>query len=478
MIAAVTPDLAWSTNNFPLVLWVFEPLVMQQKRDRRKSGDKFREMSQRGYDRLIDVLRTDRVEDLVEQLTNFSCVEDLMRDVPTLVPVLLELAWNARQSDHLSEYFMGAESGVLSENRGEPLAPCGRSFNAVVNGHLIGAARLYFNGLEKCWAREESKKRADEYQAGRAKKRYNPFGLIADACKTLFNKHPAFPPSDLRSEYYGHALYPALKPFLLDPGQFQLIPYYALFNARQVKAIGPLLRGMHTPEGLSAAAAYDARQLKELCGCALTFARTVLSFSDTSELYALPQKPNSILNEGAERDEVLAGEMLSSMVAEHRSSIPDLLNNLEYAEPVIKSCAASEGHAVWTLFSDSMALDNIALCPEEIVHGIGALAGAVSPVVSRALEGFDNLTIPRDFLLYAKSQLGEPMVRGWVSDDTCLPAWKSMSVKFNKEFSYNRDSKASTCKNFSDLKDVSVELFQSFRDIGGGGDVGEMKRAA
>ncbi len=82
-----------------------------------------------------------------------------MRDVPTLVPVLLELAWNARQSVHLSEYFMGAESGTLSESRDEPACTCGRSFNAVVNGHLIGAVRLYFTGLEKRWAREESKKK-------------------------------------------------------------------------------------------------------------------------------------------------------------------------------------------------------------------------------------------------------------------------------------------------------------------------------
>ena len=478
MIAVMASDLAWSSDNFPLVQRVFEPLVMQQNRDRRKSGDKFREMSQRGYDRLIDLLRADGVEDLVEQLVSFSCVEDLMRDVPTLVPVLLELAWNARQSVHLSEYFMGAESGTLSESRDEPLAPCGRSFNAVVNGHLIGAVRLYFTGLEKRWAREESKKRVDAYQASRAKKRYNPFGLVADVCRTLFNKHPAFLPSDLRPEYHGYALYPALKPFLLDPDQFQLIPYYALFSAKQLKAIGSKLRGVHAPESLSAVAVYDARQLKELCGCALIFARTVLSFSDTSELYARPQKPNSALNEGVERDEVLAGEILSSMVVEHRRSIPDLLNNLEYAEPVIKSCAASEGHAVWRLFSDSMALDNIALCPEEIVHGIGALAGAVNPVVSHALESFDNLSLPRDFLLHAKDQLGDPVVRGWISDDTCLPVWKSMAVKFNKDFSYNRDSEVSTCKNFSDLKSVSAELFQSFQDISSGNGVTEMKQAA
>ena len=53
-----------------------------------------------------------------------------------------------------------------------------------------------------------------------------------------------------------------------------------------------------------------------------------------------------------------------------------------------------------------------------------------------------------------------------------------MAVKFNKDFSYNRDSEVSTCKNFSDLKSVSAELFQSFQDISSGNGVTEMKQAA
>lgn len=452
--------------------------IAMQQRDRRQSGDKFREMSQRGYDRLIDLLRADCVDDLVDQLTEFDCVENLMRDVPTLVPVLLELAWNARQSEHLSDYFQSAETGAVADSKDTPLAPCGRSFANAVHGHLIGAARLYFNGIEKRWSTDEAKTRSEQYQAGRSKKRRNPIGLFADLLRSLFNGHPVFSPSEMRQHYNGRGLYTVLKPLLLDPDQFQLIPYYAQFNARQVKSIGSLLRGMHTPDSIAAAAGYDSRKLIELSRCALMFARTVLSFSNTSEIYARPQRPSSALNNGVERDEVLAGEVLAYLITEKRSCVEDLLNNLVYAEPVIKACAAKEGHGVWALFGDSLALDNIALCPEEIVHGIGALAGSISPEVSSALDRFDNPTIPRDFLLYAQENFDEEIIRSWLSDDTFLPVWQSMPSKFNADFSYSRDAQTPGHKNFSDLKAASTGLFRSFNDLSPPDQADGLKQAA
>jgi hypothetical protein len=68
----------------------------EKKLERRKSGNGFREISQRGYHALVDFLKEECVDDLAAQLTDFTRVEDLMSRVPTLVPVLLELAWNAR----------------------------------------------------------------------------------------------------------------------------------------------------------------------------------------------------------------------------------------------------------------------------------------------------------------------------------------------------------------------------------------------
>lgn len=451
---------------------------MPPTQDRRISGEKFREMSQGGYDRLINLLRADGVNDLVDQLSEFDCVEDLMREVPTLVPVLLELAWNARHTEHLSDFFLSSETGVLADHRDAPLAPCGRSFSKVVHGHLIGAARLYFSGLEKRWSGEEAKRRTEQYQNLRAKKRRNPFGFLADTLKSMFRGHPTFRTADMRAEYSGRNQYSALKPFLLDPQQFQLIPYYAHLNARQVKAIGSLLRGMHVPQSILAIARYDSRHLGELCRCALAFARTVLSFSQTAELYAQPQRPKSALNEGVDRDEVLAGEILSDLVINHEPHIDKLLANLDYAEPVIKVCAVSEGHNVWALFGDTMALDNIVLCPEEIVLGIGALAGSVSPYVSSALEKFENPTIPRDFILFAKDKFGEDVVREWLSDDVFLSIWQELPAKFNKVFPYSRDSEVSTQKNLSDLKAASTPLFQLFRDASPEGQPHELKQAA
>lgn len=366
----------------------------------------------------------------------------------------------------------------MSEHRDAPLAPCGRSFTGVVHSHLLGSLRLYLIDLEKSWSQKEAKRRTKEYQSLRDRQRRRPIGFLVDIYRTLFEKHPVFMPNDMRPDFKAYGLYPVLKQFILDPTQFGLIPYYAHFNMRQVTTLGPLLRGMHSPQSLVASAEYDSRQLVELCRCAKTFALTVLSYSKTSESYAQPERPKSALNEGVEREEVLAGEVLARMVVEYEPYMENLLEHLDYADIVIKTCSVTEGHDIWKLFNDRAVLGNIAMCPEEITLGIGGLAGHMSTSVASALQQFQNPTIPRDLIILARDKYGEKAVIDWVSQEIFIPIWEKMPSQFNNIFTYSRDSEVPGQKNLSDLKAASGGLLQPFRALSEQQNPTETKQAA
>lgn len=432
-------------------------------RDRRIPNQ--RERCQLGYDLLRKLLaRSDRA-DLLKQLEGLDDVDDVLRFQPAYIPLLLNAAWELRSDSKFSNLFLNAETGKLVDSRDEPIAPCGRTFNQVMQAHLYGAARLYFQRLEKDWAAARAREEQRRWKVAQDKKRATLTGRLAVGLKELAGAPKAFDPNDFREDYEGFGLYEALKPHLQYEWQFRLVPLYARLSTRQAMAYDELIQFFRTPRELEVALKVRSEDVSMARGYSRAHAEALLGI-----------EPGRTRRSGSDEDPAEAAARREQAFKEERRVFDHLLTrHLDCLEP-LKAMGSGADAAlrrltrifrddVWSVLRDETQLRNAMNCPDHFVAVIGPSCRAMPPEIATILGQIQDRVLARDILRLAMERFPRNELEAYLSDPDRKPIWNQLPAKFNNNYNYQPDAPrdSSNAKNFENLSMVCDGIFTSLK---------------
>jgi hypothetical protein len=199
--------------------------------ERRQNGP-VRAQAEQWFEALRAHLSADAGQnDVAERLKSWATLEDLMATAPRLLPHVLTMAWQLRGQPAFAELFKTA-SGKPAPDRVTALAPCGKSFDDVVLAHLQGSLRVYCVRRERAWLAAE-------------RARHKPTGLATvKFLAPMLQRIKRQRDQDFLEHYPHTGLYLALKPFLRQPRQFELIEALAELPTRTVSILGNTIAGL------------------------------------------------------------------------------------------------------------------------------------------------------------------------------------------------------------------------------------------
>ena len=422
----------------------------------RRTNSVLRQMAQDTFQELPGLFEELGDERIAIRLRELRTVESVMREEPLLVPMLLSSVWKLKDHPALAGRFIEEGSDAVVTDKVTALGPCGRSFEDVERSHLLGTARLFFRRCARDWAVRETARQSRLYEA---KIKRQP---IKNAWRTLRQSHPTFSMASVEPDYPGHGLYEAVKTHLLDQRQFKLLPVMSTLSAAHVMALGEAVRGISDPNVLEGLRSYEPGEVAALNKYAHTFADTVLWHQGVCAEYLKPPCGRSPLYTGDNRTETLAGEVLSHLVLKHRLRIAEVLAQGEVANDVIKKLAPAMGHELWSVFESKECVANIVAVPETVAEGLGDFARFIPPVLSEVISGFASLALCRDLILLAVERHGEEMVQEWLEHPGYLDLWRNVAETFDDSYKYSRDHQGDEFKNWADLKQKAVHVFEPF----------------
>lgn len=434
-------------------------------RDRRVP--QLRERCQIGYDLLRSLLERAGQDALVKQLVGLEAVDDILRHRPEVIPTLLEAAWQLRTEKKFQDLFLGLESGELVENRDQPIAPCGRTFDEVIQAHLYGAARLFFDRLEKDWATAKAREAQAAYKRSEAKKRASLTGRLLGNLKELTSDPPSFTADEFRDEYPGHGLYEILKPYLTESWQFALIPLYARLQTRQADALGDLVTFFKTRRDLEVLVRLNAEDISQARGYARVYAEAVTGVSRRGR-NAGPGRDDDPVEYAAKMD-LLAREerrTFDLLLTRDVESLEALKAAGTGAEATVRRLAPVFGDETWGIFRNEKQLQNLVNCPDLLLRVLGRSARVIPPAISTILMQIQDKALLKDLLEMALEDLPRQDLETYLSDPERKPVWNALPAKFNNNYRYQADapSDAGTLKNRENLGLVANGIFESLRN--------------
>lgn len=430
-----------------------------------------RDRCQQGYELLRELLGRTGHKDLADQLKPYDNVDDLMKHHPELVGFFLSAAWELREEKRFQELFQQLDVGGLVTTTSQPIAPCGRTFEEVIQAHLYGAARLYFERLETHWAAARAKEEGAKYQRRMQKKKKTLTGLIVGSIKELAMDAPKFTADQYREEYLSYGLYDLLKPYLTSADQFRLIPYYARLQTRQVEELGELITYFNNREELEMLANLKPEDIGQAKGFARVYAEMSLNIS--RHQVRMNAQKNKKRDPEEEADELAR---LKKLPAEERRVFELLLTTyIDCLGPMREAGGGADNtvrrlgpifkEEVFALFRDPERLRNAINCPDFALKLIGTSSQFMRPEVGETFNQLQNRDLARDLLKIAVEEIDRPELERFISDPSLQPIWYALPAKFNNNYRYQADAPddSNSLRNYSNLQMVSEGIFESLR---------------
>lgn len=432
---------------------------------------RLREQCQKGFDTLRVLLTRAGHGALLDPIKDIVEVDEVLRRHPEVIPPMLTAAWELRQEKLFAELFRHKETGELVTDRNQPIAPCGRTYNEVIQAHLYGAARLYLERLEKRWARSRARQAEVEYKEAREQERQTFGGRLLGSLKELASDQPTFSAEQFREEYPGYGMYNRIKPLLNSVEQFRLIPLYGKLQTRQVDALGDLLGYFTNERDLEALVRLNAEDIGQARSFARAFAEAKLGVSlNAGRMAANRSKttdPDKEAEEAAKRAELPKEErrMFDLLLTRYLDCLPALKGAGTGAESTIRRLTPIFGDDVFALFRDETLLSNAINCPEFILKIIGISARMMSQPVAQSLNHIQNKDITRDLLGLALETFPRAEFEAHISDPDRFPIWNALPAKFNNKYNYQADAPddASSLRNYENLTTVCDGIFECLR---------------
>lgn len=437
------------------------PKSFPDGRDRRIPNQ--RERCQLGYDLLRTLLGRAGQGDLLKQLDGLDDIDDVLRFQPAYVPLLLNAAWELRSEAKFTDLFLHAETGAPVQTRDDPIAPCGRTFNEVMQAHLYGAARLYFLRLEKDWAEARAREERRRWNRETEKKRATLGGRLAVGLKELAGKPKEFHANDFRPDYEGYGLYEALKPHLEHEWQFRLVPLYARLSTRQAQAYDDLIQFFRTPKELEVALRVRSEEISMARGYARAHAETLMGIEPMSQ--RRNAKDDDPAETAAKRAAALKEERrIFDLLLTYHVDALGILNGMgSGADGALRRLTRIFGEDAWTVLKDEVQRTNALNCPDPIVKVLGTSCRAVPPALATILGQLQDRILMRDILAMALERFERDELEVYLSDPERRPIWNQLPAKFNNNYNYQPDAPkdSGNAKNRENLKMVCEGIFTS-----------------
>ena len=440
----------------------------------RRACPELRQQAQKGYEVLLALLEKAGHSEFIDKLGNRRRVDDVLGELPEVVPSLLDMVWELRDSPQFRPFFQAAGGGGTVSDRETPIAPCGRTFAEVVRAHLMGAARIYMDRLEKAWAVKEAKREAARHAKEEARERKSLGGRLSQATRKLISGDPTFEPADFREKYPGHGVYMLIKPYLREEWQFTMVRAYARLRTRQAEALGSLITFFKTPEELEPVLALKSADISVVRGVARAFAEVRNGVGMASATSAKPGPNSRSKISAAEQrrlDEMepaiaaLESRTFEALVTEHSTGLETILKQGASVDTLVRRLTPVFGDEVWRLFAEPDRLRNVLNVPEHVAPALGRLSQHVPPAISRMIEQISNRELGRDLMVFAAEELGEDTFAAYLNDEERLKIWQAIPGKFNNSFNYQPDALPGqgSVRNAEDLRMVCAGLFESLR---------------
>jgi hypothetical protein len=449
-----------------------KPSTSSKDKGKERRVPRLREQCQQGFDTLRVLLTRAGHGALLEPIKDIEAVDDVLRRHPEVVPPMLTAAWELREEKLFADLFRHKETGELVSDRDQPIAPCGRTYNEVIQAHLYGAARLYLERLEKRWARSRARQAEVEYREVREQERSTLGGRLLGSLKELTSDQPTFSGEQFRTEYPGYGMYERIKPLLNSVEQFRLIPLYGKLQTRQVDALGDLLGYFTNERDLEALVRLNAEDIAQARGFARAFAEAKLGVSMNAGRMAAnrskgPTDPDQEAEEAAKRAQLPKEErrMFDLLLTRYLDCLPALKEAGTGAETTIRRLTGIFGDDVFALFRDETELSNAINCPEFILKIIGVSARKLSQPVAQSLNQIQNKDITRDLLGLALETFPRADFEFHISDQSRRQIWNVLPAKFNNKYNYQADAPddAPSLRNYENLTTVCEGIFECLR---------------
>lgn len=434
----------------------------------RRTCPELRIHAQKGYEVLLALLEKAGRGDFIDKLGNRRKVDDVLADLPEVVPALLDMGWELRASPQFAPLFQAQDGSGTVSDRGTPIAPCGRSFDEVVRAHLMGATRIYLDRLERAWAEKEAKREAARHAKEEARERKSLSGRLSVATRKLLSGDPVFEARDFRDKYPGHGVYALIKPYLREEWQFTMVRAYGRLRTRQAEALGSLITFFKTPEELEPVLALKSADISVVRGVARAFAEVKLGVRDGK---ANKSRSKTSAAEQRKLDEMepqiagLESATFESLVTHHSVGLQTILKQGASVDQLVRRLTPIFGDEVWRLFAEPDRLRNVMNVPEHVAPALGRLSQHVPPSISRMVEQIANRELGRDLLVFAAEEFGEDDFARFLNDEERLKIWQAIPGKFNNSFNYQPDALpgSGSVRNAEDLRMVCAGLFESLR---------------
>jgi hypothetical protein len=440
---------------------------------RERRIPRLREQCQKGFDTLCVLLNRAGHGAILEPIKDIKDVDEVLRKHPEVVPTMLTAAWELRGEKQFAELFRHAETGELVSERDQPIAPCGRTYNEVVQAHLYGAARLYLEHLERRWARSRARQAEAEYHEEQKEKRSTLTGRLFGSIKELTSDAPNFTTDQYRPDYPGYGIYERIKPLLTSVDHFKLIPLYGKLQTRQVDALGDLLLYFTDRRDLEALTRLSAEDIAQAKGFSRIFAEAKLGVSmnpgrmATAKAKTKSADPEQEAADAAKRAQLPKEErrMFDLLLTRYLDCLPALKSAGVGAETTLRRLTPVFGDDVFALFRSEQELSNAINCPEFILKIIGISARRLSQPVAQSLGQIQNKDITRDLLGLALETFPREDFEFHISDDSRRQIWTSLPAKFNNKYSYQADAPdgSTNLRNYENLTTVCEGIFECLR---------------
>jgi hypothetical protein len=386
-----------------------EPTIAPEQR----KNFAIRAVSQTAFVALLDTLEAQGLTDMVKNLRGMGQVENVMRKSPTMVGMLVSLAWKFREAPMLAGLFTNA-AGTIVAHENEPMGPCGRTFDEIRKSHLHGTARLFIT--RRTEGTKASGKSPQSSSSGFFKKLTGLFSRKSAAASSK---------ADMGM------LYQALKPHLHYQYQFEMIPAYATMTLRQVSAIGGLLPAIQTTAAIRNFGALAAGPAKAIIKLSTEFASIILSQEQLREPYFAAVASFTTQTEDG-IDHAIAGYALNKLLTDYSDVIQAVVTDEDSALQLVRRLAPTAGIDMWQIFRQPEQAVNIRFCPEPIAQILGAAASMIHEAISSSLAGAKNLDAAGIILAEMLKDMGaEDFARAAGSLDH-MKVWDTLVANINR----------------------------------------------
>lgn len=434
----------------------------------RRACPELRVQAQKGYETLLALLEKAGRGDFIDKLGNRRRVDEVLADLPEVVPALLDMVWELRDTPQFRPLFAARDGGGTVKTRDEPIAPCGRTFAEIVRAHLMGATRIYLDRLERAWAEKEAKREAARHAKEEARERRSLGGRLSQATRKLFSGEQTFDARDFRDRYPGHGVYLLIKPYLREEWQFSMVRAYGRLRTRQAEALGSLITFFRTPEELEPVLALKSADISVVRGVARAFAEVKLGVREGRAVRSRSKTSTAEQRKLEEMEPQIAeleSATFEALVTEHSASLETILKQGASVDDLVRRLVPTFGDEVWRLFAEPDRLRNVMNVPDHVAPALGRLTQHVPPQISRMIEQIANRELGRDLLVFAAEEFGEDDFASHLNDEERLKIWQAIPGKFNNSFNYQPDALPGqgTVRNADDLRMVCAGLFESLR---------------